>query len=211
MYKLACIYIYRIFFFLLYPPRIAFANCGHKLCKRCLIWNKLVVVVVVVCLLVRCRNLGIVCAKFWSLFFSLRDVLFLWRYGGLSFFFFSKETHRLQGCTNNKIDFIAESKRNRQEFQDTGFHCTRLGKAADELEYRVKSRVSLKLMRCRNLGKLRLGADRFRDLFFLQLYGVLTSNFHYAYCLPTNVQSARVATRHVLWQAKVLFIGFVIL
>ena len=39
------IYIYRIFFFLLYPPRIAFATCGHKLCKLYLIWNKLVVVV----------------------------------------------------------------------------------------------------------------------------------------------------------------------
>ena len=41
------IYIYTIFLFLLYPPRIAFANCGHKLCKLYLIWNKLVVVVVV--------------------------------------------------------------------------------------------------------------------------------------------------------------------
>ena len=30
----------------LYPPRIAFANCRHKLCKLYLIWNKLVVVVV---------------------------------------------------------------------------------------------------------------------------------------------------------------------
>ena len=41
------IYIYSIFFFLLYPPRIAFANkanCRHKLCKLYLIWNKLVVV-----------------------------------------------------------------------------------------------------------------------------------------------------------------------
>ena len=28
----------------MYPPRIAFANCGHKLCKLYLIWNKLVVV-----------------------------------------------------------------------------------------------------------------------------------------------------------------------
>ena len=42
------IYIYRIFFFLLYLPRIPFANCGHKLCKLYLLWNKLVVVVVVV-------------------------------------------------------------------------------------------------------------------------------------------------------------------
>ena len=32
----------------MYPPRIAFANCGHKLCKLYFIWNKLVVVVVVV-------------------------------------------------------------------------------------------------------------------------------------------------------------------
>ena len=31
------IYFHRIFFFLLYPPRIAFANCGHKLCKLYLI------------------------------------------------------------------------------------------------------------------------------------------------------------------------------
>ena len=46
--RLTYIYIYTIFFFLLYPPRIAFANCGHKLCKLYLIWNKLVVVVVVV-------------------------------------------------------------------------------------------------------------------------------------------------------------------
>ena len=32
-----CIYIYRIFFFLLYPPRIAFPNHEHKLCKPYLI------------------------------------------------------------------------------------------------------------------------------------------------------------------------------
>ena len=42
-----CIYIHRIFFFLLYPLRIAFLNCGYKLCKPYLIWNKLVVVVIV--------------------------------------------------------------------------------------------------------------------------------------------------------------------
>ena len=35
--RLTYIYIYAIFFFLLYPPRIAFANCGHKLCKLYLI------------------------------------------------------------------------------------------------------------------------------------------------------------------------------
>ena len=34
------LYTYRIFFFVLYSPRIAFANCGHKLCKVYLIWNK---------------------------------------------------------------------------------------------------------------------------------------------------------------------------
>ena len=34
------LYTYRIFFFVLYSPRIAFANCGHKLCKLYLIWNK---------------------------------------------------------------------------------------------------------------------------------------------------------------------------
>ena len=43
---ISIIYIYGLFFFPLYPPRIAFANCEHKLCQLYLIWNKLVVVVV---------------------------------------------------------------------------------------------------------------------------------------------------------------------
>ena len=37
IFRVIYIYIYRIFFFLLYPPRIAFADCGHMLCKLYLI------------------------------------------------------------------------------------------------------------------------------------------------------------------------------
>ena len=55
-----------MFVFLLYPPRIAFANCGHKLCKLCLIRNKLVVVVVVVVV-------GAPTLKSCKLCFCLRD------------------------------------------------------------------------------------------------------------------------------------------
>ena len=65
-----------IFFFLLYPPRIVFANCGHKLCKLYLILNKLVVVV----LAFISRAAGSTDTMFWkvtlssALIFSAKDI-----------------------------------------------------------------------------------------------------------------------------------------
>ena len=54
---------YRIFFFLLCPPRIAFFNCGHKLCKGLFTWRgedptgRIILVPFVFCIQFTCKGL----------------------------------------------------------------------------------------------------------------------------------------------------------
>ena len=148
----------------------------------------------------------------WSLFFSLRDVLFLWRYGGLSFFLFVFVFLKKPTDCKAVQTIKSTSSLNRSETGKSlkiGFHRTRLCKAAAELEYRVKSRLCFwNWCNVEISQTLRFGADRFRDLFSFSFTECWPQILH---TLIAYVESTRVATRHICWEANVLFIGFVIL
>ena len=147
----------------------------------------------------------------WSLFFSLRDVLFLWRYGGLSLFFvfvFLKKPTDCKAVQTMKLTSSLNQSETGKNLK-IGFHRTRLCKAASELEYRVKRRLCLRNWCNVEISQtLRFGVDLFRDVFSFSFTECWSQILH---TLIAYEQCTRVATRHIWWEANVLFIGFVIL
>ena len=90
------IYIYRIFLFVLYSPRIAFANCGHKLCKLYLIWNKKLVSFCCCC--VHChKKCPKIASQLAQMYMDLRLECYSWGKGHIQ---------QYQGAFSDRLIFV---------------------------------------------------------------------------------------------------------